>query len=83
MEWAVGKVGQIFPDDAGKLMLPGSRIRWEVHYHAIGEEIKDNVVELGDLLLSEGRRAEASHGAPHVRRHARLASSTFRRTRRR
>ena len=47
MEWAVGKVGEIFAEDAGKLILPGSRIRWEVHYYAIGEEIKDDVVELG------------------------------------
>jgi hypothetical protein len=54
MEWAVGKVGQIFPEDAGKLMLPGSRIRWEVHYHAIGEEIKDNVVELGIYFYPKG-----------------------------
>jgi mono/diheme cytochrome c family protein len=54
MEWAVGKVGQIFPADAGKLMLPGSRIRWEVHYHAIGEEIKDNVVELGIYFYPKG-----------------------------
>jgi hypothetical protein len=54
MEWAVGKVGQIFPEDAGKLMLPGSRIRWEVHYHAIGEEIKDNVVELAVYFYPKG-----------------------------
>ena len=54
MEWAVGKVGQIFPADAGKLMLPGSKIRWEVHYHAIGEEIKDNVVELGVYFYPTG-----------------------------
>jgi hypothetical protein len=54
MEWAVGKVGQIFPADAGKLMLPGSRIRWEIHYHAIGEEIKDNVVELGVYFYPKG-----------------------------
>jgi len=47
MEWAVGKVGEIFPPDTGKLMLPGSKIHWEVHMHAIGEEIKDNQVELG------------------------------------
>ena len=47
MEWAVGKEGEIFPDDAGKLMLPGSKIAWEVHMHAIGEEIVDNQVELG------------------------------------
>jgi len=47
MEWAVGKEGEIFNDDAGKLMLPGSRVRWEVHMHAIGQEVKDNQVELG------------------------------------
>jgi mono/diheme cytochrome c family protein len=47
MEWAVGKVGEVFAPDAGKLMLPGSKIRWEVHMHAIGQEVKDNQVELG------------------------------------
>ena len=47
MEWAVGKTGEIFNPDAGKLMLPNSRIRWEVHYYAIGQEIQDDVVELG------------------------------------
>jgi mono/diheme cytochrome c family protein len=54
MEWAVGKVGQIFPADAGKLMLPGSKIRWEIHYHAIGEEIRDNVVELAIYFYPKG-----------------------------
>ncbi len=47
MEWAVGKEGEIFPDGAGKLMLPDSRIRWEVHLHAMGEEVVDSYVELG------------------------------------
>jgi len=47
MEWAVGKTGQIFRKDAGKLMLPGSRIRWEIHMFAIGEEVKNDQVELG------------------------------------
>jgi mono/diheme cytochrome c family protein len=47
MEWAVGKTGEIFAEDAGKLMLPGSNIRWEVHLHAIGQEMKDVEVELG------------------------------------
>lgn len=47
MEWALGKVGEVFPNDAGKLMLPGAKIRWEVHYYAVGEEVKDDQVELG------------------------------------
>jgi hypothetical protein len=55
MEWAVGKVGEIFPENAGKLMLPGSRIRWEVHYYAIGEEIPDDVVELGIWFYAKGQ----------------------------
>ncbi len=54
MEWAVGKVGEIFPEDAGKLMLPGSRIRWELHMHAVGEEIVDNTVELGVWFYPRG-----------------------------
>ncbi len=54
MEWAVGKRGEIFPPDAGKLVLPGSRIRWEVHMHAIGEEVKDNQVELGIWFYPNG-----------------------------
>ncbi len=54
MEWAVGKTGQIFPEDAGKLMLPGSQIRWEVHMHAIGEEFKDSQVEMAVYFYPKG-----------------------------
>jgi hypothetical protein len=54
MEWAVGKVGEIFAADAGKLMLPDSKIRWEVHLHAIGEEMKNVEVELGIYFYPKG-----------------------------
>jgi len=54
MEWAVGKVGEVFAADAGKLMLPGSRIRWEIHMFAVGDEIKDNQVELGVYFYPKG-----------------------------
>ncbi len=54
MEWAVGKIGEVFPSDAGKLMLPGARIRWEIHMFAIGREIKDNQVELGVYFYPKG-----------------------------
>jgi hypothetical protein len=53
MEWAVGKVGEVFPPDAGKLMLPGSQISFEVHLHAIGELVEDQVVELGVYFYPE------------------------------
>ena len=54
MEWAVGKVGEVFAADAGKLMLPGSSIRWEIHMFAVGQEIKDNQVELGVYFYPKG-----------------------------
>jgi hypothetical protein len=54
MEWAVGKTGQIFPDDAGKLMLPGSRIRWEIHTHSIGKAFAGEQVELAVYLYPRG-----------------------------
>ena len=54
MEWAVGKVGEVFAGDAGKLMLPGAKIRWEIHMFAIGQEIKDNQVELAVYFYPKG-----------------------------
>jgi mono/diheme cytochrome c family protein len=39
MEWAVGKNGDEMRPDAGRLMLPGSKIVWEMHYHAVGQEV--------------------------------------------
>ena len=54
MEWAVGKTGEIFAADAGKLMLPGAKIRWEIHMFAIGREIKDSQVELGVYFYPKG-----------------------------
>ena len=46
MEWAVGKSYDIYADDTGKLVLPGSHVWWDIHYHASGETVKDHV-ELG------------------------------------
>jgi len=40
MEWAVGKNGDEMRPDSGRLMLPNSKITWEMHYHAVGEETK-------------------------------------------
>jgi len=59
MEWAVGKVGEVFPDGAGKLMLPDSQIRFEVHYHSIGEEVPDDFVELGVYFYAKGEEPES------------------------
>src|SRR6185437_2875744 len=54
MEWSIGKVGEIYSSDAGKLMLPGSKIRWEVHMFAIGKEVKDQQVEMAIYFYPKG-----------------------------
>jgi hypothetical protein len=54
MEWAVGKAGDEMRADSGRLMLPGSSITFEMHYHAIGEEITDHV-ELGVYFYPKGQ----------------------------
>lgn len=54
MEWAIGKQNDVFPADTGKLLVPGARIRWEMHLHAVGEEIRDNV-ELAVWLYPKGQ----------------------------
>jgi len=54
MEWAVGKQGEIMRPNSGKLMLPGSKIIFEMHYHAVGEQITDHV-ELGIYFYPKGQ----------------------------
>jgi len=54
MEWAVGKQGEIMRPNSGKLMLPGSKIIFEMHYHSIGEQITDHV-ELGIYFYPKGQ----------------------------
>ncbi len=62
MEWAVGKHGDEMRPNSGRLMLPGSSITWEMHYHAVGEEITSHT-ELAVWFYPEGPGAEASRGA--------------------
>jgi hypothetical protein len=54
MEWAVGKQGEIMRPNTGKLMVPGQKIVFEVHYHSVGEEITDSA-ELGIYFYPKGQ----------------------------
>ena len=53
MEWAVGKQGEIMRPNSGKLIKAGSSIVWDIHYHAVGEEITDTA-ELGLYFYPKG-----------------------------
>ncbi|HEY7388795.1 MAG TPA: cytochrome c, partial [Bryobacteraceae bacterium] len=74
MEWAIGKNYDIYRPNTGKLLLPGSRIWWELHIHAVGEQIRDHA-ELAVYLYPKGEEpkyrtrlvlfgATATQGAP-------------------
>jgi len=39
MEWAIGKGYDLYRADTGKRIEPGEQISWEMHIHAVGEEI--------------------------------------------
>ncbi|HEY2012246.1 MAG TPA: hypothetical protein VGH38_02040 [Bryobacteraceae bacterium] len=54
MEWAIGKNYDTYRPDTGKLLLPGSHIYWELHLHAVGEEIRDHA-ELAVYLYPKGQ----------------------------
>ncbi len=54
MEWAVNKNYDVYRENTGKLLVPGARVWWEMHYHAVGEEIRDDV-ELAIYLYPKGQ----------------------------
>jgi len=57
MEWSIGKTYDAFRSDAGKLILPGAKIRWDIHYHCVGEAITDQL-ELAIYLYPKGQTPE-------------------------
>jgi hypothetical protein len=53
VEYAVGKNGDVFPEDSGKLMKAGAKVRFNMHYHAIGEPVSDRT-EVGIVFYPKG-----------------------------
>src|SRR6185436_12834948 len=54
MEWAIGKGYDLFRTGTGKLLLPGEKISWDQHLHAVGEEITSGS-EIGIWLYPKGQ----------------------------
>jgi hypothetical protein len=53
MEWAIGKGYDRFREGTGKLIMPGEKISWDQHIHAVGEEITGGS-ELGLWFYPKG-----------------------------
>jgi hypothetical protein len=52
-EYAVGKYGDTFADNTGRLLKKGSRLRFDMHYFAIGEEQTDRT-EMAFIFYPKG-----------------------------
>ena len=57
-EYALGKVGEIVPPDSCRTLPANSLVRWDVHYYPIGEELVDDVIEIGVWLYPENHQAK-------------------------
>jgi hypothetical protein len=53
MEWAIGKGYDLYRPGTGKLLLPGEKISWDQHIHAVGEEITGGS-EIGIWFYKKG-----------------------------
>ena len=56
--YASGKLGEIVPSDAARLLPADSYVRWSIHIHPNGEEIVDDVMSVGFWLYPEGYEPE-------------------------
>ena len=64
-EYAMGKIGELMPDDVCRVMPVNSVVRWNLHLYPGGlgavapnTVLEDNVVELGIWLHPEGYKAK-------------------------
>jgi hypothetical protein len=57
MEWSIGKSYDAYRPGTGKLLVPGAKIRWDIHYHSVGEQITDHL-ELAIYLYPKGQKPE-------------------------
>jgi len=41
LDWEIGKTGDIYPYNVGKLLKAGARLTWSQHYHAAGKAVTE------------------------------------------
>jgi hypothetical protein len=53
MEWAIGKGYDLYRPGTGKLLVPGEKISWDQHIHAVGEDVTGGS-EIGIWFYKKG-----------------------------
>ena len=64
-EYAMGKNGDIFPEGTGRLIRAGTKIRFNMHYSSVGEEITDRT-RVGFQFYPSGHEPERVLISRHV-----------------
>jgi mono/diheme cytochrome c family protein len=57
-EYALGKLGEIIPEGTCRTAPANSYVTWDIHYYPSGEEVVDDVVEIGLWLHPENYDAQ-------------------------
>ena len=60
-EYALGKVGEVVPEDACRLLPADSMVRWDVHYYPNGERVENDVIEMGVWFYPKGHQEQAKN----------------------
>ncbi len=53
-EYAMGKIGEVVPQDAGRLLKSDDLIEWDIHYYPMGFDVPGDELELGIWFHPEG-----------------------------
>ncbi len=57
-EYALGKLGEVVPEDACRIAPANSQVSWDIHYYPDGQYHEADVVEIGLWLHPEDYEAE-------------------------
>ncbi len=59
-EYAMGKIGEILPPDAARLLPANAMIEWDAHYYPMGYVVEDDQLELGLWFYPDDYEADFS-----------------------
>ena len=60
-EYALGKTGEVVPEDACRLLPANSMVSWDVHYYPNGEPVENDVIEMGIWLYPKGHQEQTKN----------------------
>ena len=60
-EYALGKAGEVVPEDSCRLLPADSMLKWDIHYYPNGERVENDVIEMGVWFYPKGHQEQAKN----------------------